>query len=64
MLGVDVADLLPHRLNSDALGADERRLLGRLREATEEQREQVLRVADVIIPFKHGSDDGPLRRRA
>ena len=52
-LDVQPADLLPLSDNPDALTADERRLIAQLREATEDQREQVRKVADVIAPW-HG----------
>lgn len=49
------ADLLPLADNPDALTADERRLIEQLRHASPEQRDQVRKVADVIVPW-HGED--------
>ena len=56
-LALDVlpADLLPLSDNPVALSPDERRLIEQLREASEEQRDQVRKVADVIAPW-HGPD--------
>ena len=55
-LDVELADLLPTSDNPGALSADERKLIDRLREATPDLREQVHKVADVILPFR-GKDD-------
>lgn len=49
-------DLLPRSDNPWALSHDERQLVERLRAATDEQRDQLQKVADVIIPFKHASE--------
>ena len=54
-LDVAPADLLPVRDNPDALSIEERELIERLRAATPEQRDQVLKVADVIVPFSPAS---------
>lgn len=51
-IGVDPADLLPRSDNAYALSTEERRLIDQLRTATPEQREQVQRVADVLVPWK------------
>lgn len=59
-LGVQAADLLPLSDNPGALSADERRLIEQFREATEDQREQLRRVADVLAPLGKGD---PERRR-
>lgn len=62
-LDVLPADLLPLSDNPYSLSADERELIERLRAASEEQRDQLQKVADVIVPFRHrGDDDEPLRR--
>ena len=52
VLGVTPTDLMPRSLNPDALSAEERALIDHLRTASDEQREQLLRVADVIVPFR------------
>lgn len=52
-LGVSPADLLPPVDNPEALTIEERELIDRLRQASPEQREQLQKVADVIVPF-HG----------
>lgn len=49
-LGVTTADLLSQRDNPDGLSVEERKLLEQLRRASPEQREQVMKVADVIVP--------------
>ncbi|OYX62716.1 MAG: hypothetical protein B7Y88_13770 [Sphingomonadales bacterium 32-64-17] len=49
-LDVVPADLLPRSDNPDALSAEERDLIERLRRAAPEQREQLRRVADVLTP--------------
>jgi len=55
-LGVLPADLLPLSDNPFALSADERELIDRLRAATDDQREQLQKVADVLVPFKHNRE--------
>lgn len=52
-LGVHAADLLPHRANDWALHPDERALIERYRDGTAEQREQLQRLTDVIVPYRH-----------
>jgi transcriptional regulator with XRE-family HTH domain len=52
VLSVEAADLLPVRDNAWALDADERALIARYRMASDEQRDQVQRLADVIIPYR------------
>lgn len=61
-LGVMPADLLPVTDNPDSLTAEERKLIAQLRAATDEQREQVHKVADVIAPYRH-QDEQPLVAR-
>ncbi len=51
-LGVQPADLLPLADNPYSLTAEERRLIEQLRAASPEQRDQVHKVADVIVPWK------------
>lgn len=51
-LDVAPADLLSRDDNPDALSAEERRLIAQLRAASDEQRDQVHKVADVIAPFQ------------
>lgn len=53
VLKVAPADLLPTRLNPDALDPAERELISRYREATEDERDQVRKVADVLLPYRH-----------
>lgn len=62
-LDVLPADLLPLSDNPYGLSADERELIERLRAASEDQRDQVHKVADVLIPFR-GPDDTGLRRKS
>lgn len=50
-LGVAAADLLPRSLNPDSLSREERMLIERYRSASDEQREQVQKVTDVLLPF-------------
>lgn len=57
-LGVQPADLLPLSDNPDALTADERRLIEQFREATEDQRDQLRKVADVILPWHGNTEHG------
>lgn len=64
-LGVLPADLLHRDDNPDALSIEERDLIERLRAATEEQRQQLRGVADVLLPFTHAEPgDDRLRRSA
>jgi len=51
-LGVKPADLLLPEENSDSLSPDERELVERYRLATDDQREQLSRMAEVIVPWK------------
>ncbi len=51
-LDVQSADLLRKADNAAALSLEERHLIDRLRAANDEQREQVQRVADVLLPFR------------
>lgn len=51
-LDVMPADLLSLADNPDGLTADERRMIDKLRHATPEQRDQLQRVTDVIVPWK------------
>lgn len=50
-LDVGSADLLPLSDNPLALTAAERRLIEQLRHASPEQRDQVQKVADVLVPW-------------
>lgn len=56
-LNVTPADLLPLEANPWALSDDERAIIERYRNGNEEQRQQVQRMADVIIPWKPQSRD-------
>ena len=56
-LGVQSADLLPLSDNPWGLTAQERDLVERLRAAEAGQRDQLLKVADVIVPFRHAKDE-------
>lgn len=51
-LDVEPADLLSRTDNPIALSRDERELIERLRDADPELRDQLRKVADVILPFK------------
>jgi transcriptional regulator with XRE-family HTH domain len=51
-LGVAAVDLLPPSANPWALSDEERSLIEKFRMASTEQREQVQRVADVLLPFR------------
>lgn len=57
-LDIQPADLLPAADNPDGLTADERRLIDLLRAATPAQREQLAKVADVILPYGAEPDFG------
>ncbi|QVM82955.1 helix-turn-helix domain-containing protein [Novosphingobium decolorationis] len=61
-LGVLPADLLNQADNPGGLSVDERSFIERLRSATPEQRDQLLRVADVIAPNEAKSPEE--RKRA
>ncbi len=50
-LNVEPADVLSLVDNPDALNADERALIERLRSAAPDQREQLRRVAEVMLPY-------------
>jgi HTH-type transcriptional regulator/antitoxin HipB len=62
-LNVLPADLLSKSDNPDALSPDERRFLEQLRHATDEQRQQLLKMADVIAPLST-EDVEEVRKRA
>lgn len=51
-LQIATADLLPHTDNPDALSVEERQLIERRREADAAGREQLDKVADVLLPWK------------
>lgn len=51
-LDIQPADLLPLSDNPYSLTAEERHLIEQLRNASPDQREQVQRVADVLVPWK------------
>lgn len=66
-LGVATVDILAQEDHPDALSADERQLIEQYRAASEEQRDQLQKVADVLTPFRHTAyvaDLKPRRRRA
>lgn len=63
-LDVLPADLLPLSDNPYSLTSDERELIERLRAASEDQRDQVHKVADVLIPFRGEPADSGLRRKS
>lgn len=50
--GIDPADLLSEEDNPWALSEEERELIERYRSASDAQREQVQRVAEVIVPWR------------
>jgi transcriptional regulator with XRE-family HTH domain len=54
-LGVEAADLLSRNDNPTGLSAAERELIERLRAADPDQRDQLRKVAEVMLPWK-GSD--------
>lgn len=56
-LDVLPADLMPRSDNPWALSAEERDLIERMRAAAADQREQLLKVADVIVPFRPAEPD-------
>ncbi len=56
-LGVQSADLLSRQDNPYALTAQERALIDQLRAASDDQRDQVRKVADVIVPWKGPEDE-------
>lgn len=51
VLRVEVVDLLPKQLNPDAMSQDERSYLDKYRRATDEQKDQLQRVSDALVPF-------------
>lgn len=66
-LGVATVDILAQEDHPDALTADERQLIEQYRAASEEQRDQLQKVADVLTQFRHTAyvaDLKPRRRRA
>lgn len=62
-LGVMPADLIPLRDNPFALSIEEHRLVEQYRTGDDNQREQLHKVADVLIPFRHDPLPSPPRRR-
>lgn len=52
-LGVATVDVLPREDHPDALSVDERQLIDQYRSASEEQKDQLQKVADVLTPFRH-----------
>lgn len=50
-LQVAATDLLPRSLNPDSLTREERMLIERYRSASDEQRQQVQKVTEVLLPF-------------
>lgn len=62
ILGVLPADLLSLEDNPWALSAEERELIHRMRAADDAQREQLHKVADVLVPFKHDTGSGGLKQ--
>ena len=50
-LQVAATDLLPRALNPDSLTREERMLIERYRSASDEQRQQVQKVTEVLLPF-------------
>lgn len=50
-LGVTPADILPKHENPAAMTAEEREFLEQFRQASDDQRDQLKRVADVLVPF-------------
>ena len=50
-LQVAATDLLPRSLNPDSLTREERMLIERYRSASDEQRQQVRRVTEVLMPY-------------
>lgn len=63
-LGCRPVDLLSDQDNPDRLTDEERDMIARMRAAGPEQREQILKVADVIAPFHPAeSEDERLQPR-
>lgn len=52
-LGIAMADLLPHDGHEWALSPAERALIDRFRQASPQEREQLERVSDALLPFRH-----------
>ena len=63
-LDVAPADLLPYSDNPVALTAEERQLIQRMRSAGAEQRDQVHRLADVVLPAEQPRPDDDTRKVA
>lgn len=57
VLGVTPADLLPHCDNPIALTQEERELIARRRLASQDLRDQLDKVADVMLPANTPDDD-------
>lgn len=53
ILGVTPAELLPEEDNPWILGPEERELIVGYRRARDDDREKLMRVADVVLGFKH-----------
>lgn len=53
VLGVTPADLLPEEDNPWALAPDERALIDGYRHADDPDREKLMKVADVVLGFRH-----------
>jgi len=62
-LGVTSADLLPRDENAEALSAEEREIIDRLRAAAEDKRAQVKQMIDVLLPAPLEAET-PQKRRA
>lgn len=63
-LDVAPADLLPLTDNPAALSVKERELIDRLRAASDDQRDQLMKVADVIAPFHHAPPQSSRLRKS
>lgn len=63
-LDVLPADLLPLSDNPYGLTGEERELIERYRAASDDQRDQVRKVADVLIPYRGEPADTGLRRKS
>lgn len=56
-LGVQPADLMPLADNPWSLTPDEQAMIQRLRQASPDQRDQLHRVADAVVPWKGPESD-------
>lgn len=57
VLNVSPADLLSSTDNPERLAPDERRLIDTYRQADEAKQQDLQRVADALVPFRHAPRD-------